>query len=396
MRPLNLRLFLRNATIAISRCSIMGIRVDIVMGIVAGILVGTLMTLSSVAQSPSMRFIDAEGKTLADVPTVLHAERIYLPVDAVKTVFDAAMTQQYNLPRKRLTLKTSGKTLRLEMGKSTVSIDAGKQTLELSTPPRVIRGKPMLPVAFFTEVLPVLDDVEVLYNPSLQRIRFMPKTVWQSSSLAGAEGEWTVIIDPGHGGPADRGCESNTGLLEKDVVLALAKQLQLISSQHGYQARLTRETDVKKTQLERIQIANRNQGQLLLSFHCNASFSPQEKGIRIYLNNPKGQLRFPTAANAIQGGNRLKILSQSNFLKQSQEFAAVLQKELNFLTETPVVIAELPLVALSKAYMPAVLVELGYLSHADDSVQLANPEHIAGIAKAIARAIQTYRASVSQ
>ena len=353
------------------------------------------MALSSIAQAPSARFIDAEGKTLADVPTVLHAKRIYLPVDAVKTVFDEKTTQQYNLPRKRLTLKTKGKTVRLEMGKTTVNIDAGRQTLELSVAPQVIEGTPMLPLAFFIEVLPVLDDIEVLYNPSLQRVRFMPKTHWQPAE-EGASREWTVIIDPGHGGSDDRGCESNTGLLEKDVGLALAKQLRRISRQHGYQAHLTRETDVKKTQLERIQIANGNQGQLLLSLHCNASFSPQEKGIRIYLNNPKGHLRFPTAATSTLTGNRLQILSQANFLKQSQEFAAVLQQELNFLTETPVVIAELPLVALSKVYMPAVLVELGYLSHAEDASRLANPEHITGIATAIARAIQTYRASVSQ
>ncbi len=383
MHPRNLKLFPRGATIVNStRCLI-------------GILVGTLMALSSVAQAPSVRFLDMGGKTLADVPIVLHAERIYLPVAAVKTVFDAAATQQYNLPRKRLTLKTKGKTVRLEMGETTVSIDAGRQTLELSVPPQVIQGSPMLPLAFFLEVLPVLDDIEVLYNPSLQRVRFMPKTHWQPAE-ADASREWTVIIDPGHGGAADRGCESNTGLLEKDVVLTLAKQLKLISRQHGYQANLTRETDVKKTQLERIQIANGNQGQLLLSLHCNASFSPQEKGIRIYLNNPKGQLRFPAAATSTLTGNRLKILSQANFLKQSQEFAAVLQQELSFLTESPVVIAELPLVALSKAYMPAVLVELGYLSHAEDAGRLANAEHIAGIATAIARAIQTYRASISQ
>ena len=383
MHPLNLRLSPEDAmTTNSSR-------------IIAGILLWTLMALSSIAQAPSARFIDAEGKTLADVPTVLHDNRLYLPVDAVKTVFDERTTQQYNLPRKRLTLKTKGKTVRLEMGKTTVNIDAGRQTLELSVPPQVIEGTPMLPLAFFIEVLPVLDDIEVLYNPSLQRVRFMPKTHWQPAET-GATREWTVIIDPGHGGSDDRGCESNTGLLEKDVGLALAKQLQRISRQHGYQAHLTRETDVKKTQLERIQIANGNQGQLLLSLHCNASFSPQEKGIRIYLNNPKGHLRFPTAATSTLTGNRLQILSQANFLKQSQEFAAVLQQELNFLTETPIVIAELPLVALSKVYMPAVLVELGYLSHAEDASRLANPEHITGIATAIARAIQTYRASVSQ
>ena len=264
MHPLNLRLSPEDAmTTNSSR-------------IIAGILLWTLMALSSIAQAPSARFIDAEGKTLADVPTVLHDKRIYLPVDAVKTVFDERTTQQYNLPRKRLTLKTKGKTVRLEMGKTTVNIDAGRQTLELSVPPQVIEGTPMLPLAFFIEVLPVLDDIEVLYNPVCNASDSCPKPTG-NPPREGASREWTVIIDPGHGGSDDRGCESNTGLLEKDVGLALAKQLQRISRQHGYQAHLTRETDVKKTQLERIQIANGNQGQLLLSYTATPRFHRRKR-----------------------------------------------------------------------------------------------------------------------
>ena len=376
------------------------------------IVVGITMlavVLSSHAQEPSVRFIDGDGKMLAEVQAFLQAGQIYLPVDTVKKVFDPAMTYQYNRPRKRLTLTIKGKQLRLQTGMQAVSIDAGKQTRTLSTPPIVVGQRPMLPIAFFTQILPHLDDVEVVYNSSLKWVRIMSKTT-RAPAEDDAVQDWVVIVDPGHGGPDDRGCESSTGLFEKDVVFALAKQLQRVSRQQGIHVYLTREADVKKTHLERVQLANRirprnsshsspashHQGQLFLSLHCNASFSPNEKGIRIYVNNPNGKLRFPRPANLAPTGKPVKILSQANFLKQSQEFAFMLQRELNSLTEAPVVITELPLAAVSQAYMPAVLLEIGYLSNVEDLEKLSNPEHVAELTKAIARAIQMYTTPLNQ
>ena len=353
------------------------------------------IALNGIAQEPDVHFIDVDGKTIAEVPAQLKDEKVYLSVDAIKRVFDPAMTHQYNHPRKRLTLKTKNRQIRLQMGKTTVSIDPGGEILTLPTPPIIIAQQPMVPIAFFTQLLPILNDVEVIYNPSLRRIRMRPKGTW--TPLEGANPQsWAIIIDPGHGGTDDRGCEGNTGLLEKDVVLALAKQIQQISKQERMQIYLTRQIDTKKTHFERIQVANRNEGKLFLSLHCNASFSPHEKGIKIYLNNPKGQLRFPGAVGQTPAGQRLKILAQANFLKQSRDFASVLQTELNFLTEIPVTTTELPLVALSEIYMPAVVLELGYLSNVEDLEKLSNPEYITSIAQAVARAIQGYVSSVNR
>ncbi len=352
-----------------------------------------VLAFNGFAQEPSVRFIDVAGKTLAEVPFLLHDERVYLPVDTVKAVFGQESTTQYNLPRKRLTLKIKGRQLRLQMEKSTVSIDGGERRLPLSEPPRVIQGQPMLPIAFFIEVFPELDDVDVLYNPNLRRLRLMPKHISESSEKDASQ-KWVVIIDPGHGGAGDRGHESNTGIFEKDVALEFAQQCLTASKQQGFQLHLTRDRDTKTTQLERIQIANRHQAQLFISLHCNASFSSKASGIRIYLNNPNGKLRFPKAENLMLTGKRLQTLIQANFLRQSQEFAQILQKELSFLTENPVMIEQLPLIALSKAYMPAVLVELGYLTHTKDLARLSNPEYSREIAKAIVRAVQTYLASI--
>ena len=353
-----------------------------------------IIALNGPTQEPSVRFIDVNGGTIAEVSAQRQAEQIYLSVDAVRQIFDLEMTDQYNHPRKRLTLKTKGKQIRLQIGNSVVSIDPGGQTRTLPTPPIIIEQQPMLPIAFFTQLLPELNNFEALYNPSLNRVQLRPKGAW-TPAVIGDSVNWAIIIDPGHGGADDRGCESSTGLLEKDIVLALAKQLSSISNEQGIQVYLTRQTDTKKTHFERIQVAKRNQGQLFLSLHCNASFSPHEKGIKIYLNNPKGQLRFPSNVQSALTGQRLKILAQANFLKQSQDFAHALQTELNFLTETPVEITELPLVALSEAYMPALVLELGYLSNVEDLEKLSNSEYIAGVAQAIVRAFQRYISSIN-
>lgn len=350
---------------------------------------------NSPAQENSVRFVDANGETIAETPAQLQGEQIYLSVDAVRQVFDPAMTDQYNHPRKRLILKTKDQQIRLQIGHPIVGIDPSGLTHTLPTPPIIIAQQPMLPIAFFTQILPDFYNLEALYNPNLQRVQLRPKGTWTSFAEAGDSANWVIIIDPGHGGADDRGCESSTGLLEKDIVLALAKRLQRTSEEQGIKVYLTRQTDTKKTHFERIQVAKRNQGQLFLSLHCNASFSPHEKGIKIYLNNPKGQLRFPSNVQSALTGQRLKILAQANFLKQSQDFAHALQTELNFLTETPVEMTELPLIALSEAYMPAVVLELGYLSNVEDLEKLSDSEYLADVAQAIVRAFQRYISSIN-
>ena len=347
------------------------------------------------AQAPIVHFIDANGKTVAEVQAQYQNQQVYLPVDAVKQVIDPATTHQYNHPRQRLTLKTKNRQIRLQMGRPTVSIDPDGQTVTLSTPPIIIAQQPMLPIAFFTQLLPILNDVEVIYNSSLNRLQIRPKDTLTPIASNNTK-DLIIIVDPGHGGPNDQGGTGNTGILEKDVVLALAKQLQWTSKQSGIQVYLTRETDTEKTHFERIQVAKQNRGQLFLSLHCNASFSPYQKGIRIYVNNPKGQLRFQSTTKSALRGQRLKILAQADYLKQSKDFAYALQTELNFLTETPIQIIDLPLIALSDAYMPAVVLELGYLSNVEDLEKFSNSEYTVNIAQAITRALQRYISSVNQ
>ena len=347
------------------------------------------------AQVKTVRFVDGEGDILNEVEYILHDEHIYLPVDTLKTVFDSEMKHSYHTPSKQLTVKTKDKEIKLWMGNPSINIDDGKQIIILNVPPRIISGQQNIPISFFEKVLPELDDVSVIYKPELQRVRIMQNNSFLSD-IPENNPLWTVIIDPGHGGEKDVGCKSQTGIYEKDVVLAVAKEIETQSKQHGFSIHLTRNQDVNKSRQQRYQIANRFQGKLYISLHCNSSFSQNHKGIRLYLNNPYGQLQFRTAPFPKFGNKDLNISIQANYLQQSKTFATILQKELNFFAKDPIVISEFPIIALNDVFMPAVLIELGYLSNLDDTARLSNRDDISELAQTIVRAIQLYSTKVRQ
>ena len=64
------------------------------------------------------------------------------------------------------------------------------------------------------------------------------------------------------------------------------------------------------------------------------------------------------------GSKHLEIITQADFIRQSRDFASILQNELSFLVEDTIEVLEFPIITLSDVYMPAVLLELGYLSNA--------------------------------
>ena len=101
------------------------------------------------AQASTVRFVDAQGETIAEEESIQHEEITYLPVDILKSVVDPNLQSEYHRPRKQLTLKTKNKLILIGIGKTTITIDPGKQTYTMSVPPRVLQGQPMLPIAFF-------------------------------------------------------------------------------------------------------------------------------------------------------------------------------------------------------------------------------------------------------
>ncbi len=351
----------------------------------------------SFAQSSSIRFIDEGGKALAQAEVVVQSGGLYLTIDALRGAFDPDLKQQYSALTKRLTLNLKGKQIRLRIDRLSVTIDPDEGRLSLSRPPLTIEGQRMLPLEFFTELIPQVYDFEVFYNPALQTIHIKEKTAplpsFPSLSSPAQQAEFLVIVDPGHGG-TDTGCRGSTGVLEKDIVLDLAKQIAEVSRQNQIRVLLTRDADLDRRPTERIDIANRNQGKLFLSLHCNASFSMQAEGIHLYVNNPRGELQsggpLMDSDETSQNNTIIQALSQEDFLMQSRQFAAILQKELALLSPSLILFTEVPLATLSGVYMPAVVVEIGYLSNETDETRLTDADNVASMAAAILQAIQIY------
>jgi N-acetylmuramoyl-L-alanine amidase len=74
----------------------------------------------------------------------------------------------------------------------------------------------------------------------------------------------------------------------------------------------------------------------------------------------------------------------------------MLQAELEPLSPAPISLTEIPLATLDAVYMPAVLIEIGYLSNEIDEARLTDADHLASIATEIVQAIQTYIAESNQ
>lgn len=338
---------------------------------------------------------------MAEVQSRFHSGSLYLPVEVVRSAFDPDLKQQYTSITQTLVLNLKGQLINLRIGNSSVETDEGDSAILLSHPPRIIDGKRMLPLDFFTKLLPKLFNVEVFYNAPLQTIHITEKSShpinFPPASTTAAHEEFLLVLDPGHGG-SDTGCQGNAGALEKDVVLDLAKRIRALCLQNGMRVQLTRETDVDRRPIERIRIANQSRGQLFLSLHCNASFSPNAAGIHIFVNNPKGEFRAETGStpsNGTTGRRTIKMFSQDDFLLQSREFAATLQEQFTAsFPATPVAITEIPLVTLSQVYMTAILVEIGYLTNADDEDRLHDDENLTSASTAIILAVQRYISAI--
>ena len=357
----------------------------------------------SFAQSSPIRFVDASGKTLAQAQITEQSGGLYLPIQTLREAFDPGMKQQYSDLTKRLTLNLKEKQLHLRIGSLGVSADLDETKLALSHPPLIIEGQLMLPLSFFTSILPKIYDFRVTHDPVIQTIHITEKAAPLpdlSSSIA-TEGpaKFLVILDPGHGG-ADTGYQGSTMLAEKDIVLDVAKKIEEVARQNQLAVLLTRDGDFEQRPQQRIDIAQNNPGKLFLSLHCNASFSERAAGIHLYVSNSLGIIQLdrpPTNPNETSRNSvTIETLSQEDFLIQSRKFATILQTELEKLSPAPIPLSEIPLATLAAVYMPAVLIEIGYLSNEADEARLTDPDNLAFIAEGIVQAIQTYVAESNQ
>jgi N-acetylmuramoyl-L-alanine amidase len=215
-----------------------------------------------------------------------------------------------------------------------------------------------------------------------------------------------MVIDAGHGGD-DNGVRGAKGALEKQITLEVARRLKtLVETRLGVRVVMTRDDDRNVSLDERDAIANNNKADLFLSLHANGAPSAGVKGTEVYylrLDRAGEEARRSTAATelvlpVVSGVTRaIDVipwdLAQAAHVDASSRFASMLEEEIEkHGTMGPRPLQQAPMRVLSGANMPAALVEIAYLTNADDekSVQSADAQGV--LVQAIYDAIVRFRA----
>ena len=220
----------------------------------------------------------------------------------------------------------------------------------------------------------------------------------------------TIVVDPGHGGD-DAGAHGASGTLEKDVSLAVARRLKVtIEGRLGIRVLLTRDTDRPVGLDERAAIANNNEADLFISLHANASPRAAAHGVEIlYLSHDRLADKVRQLAESQRellpvfgGGNREIVLvqwdlAQAYHIDESAALAAVIETRLHDQTEMEgVTVQQASMRVLAGANMPAVLVEMGYLSNPDQERALASNEFQNQMVQALSDAVVAFRQHLEQ
>jgi N-acetylmuramoyl-L-alanine amidase len=212
-----------------------------------------------------------------------------------------------------------------------------------------------------------------------------------------------VVIDPGHGGD-DIGAQSPTGVMEKEVTLAVARRLARILENRGRAVRLTRDGDQGRALTDRTALANRLDSTVFISLHANASTVASVAGAETYYMSLDGASDEAAAATAdlenragASSDDRSPLdlilwdLAQAEVLNESSRLALAVQGRLNArLGLRDRGVKQAPFVVLTGATMPAILVEVGFLSNPSEADRLTQPDSQQQIAEALASGIEDF------
>jgi N-acetylmuramoyl-L-alanine amidase len=204
--------------------------------------------------------------------------------------------------------------------------------------------------------------------------------------LAPAGGLRTVVIDAGHGGE-ELGARGPGGTLEKDVTLTVARRLKAaLEARLGVRVILTRDGDQTVGLDERAAVANNNKADIFISLHANASVRSSASGAEVfylslaeYGDQAERVARGESEALPVFGGGTRDIevilweMAQARYIEQSATLAQLVESALRErVIMSPRAIQQAPFRVLVGANMPAVLIEMGFITNPEQEQLLAS------------------------
>ena len=303
---------------------------------------------------------------------------------------------------------------------------------------RLIDGAPHVALQLFSEIIPRFG-IGILWDRARAEVRIFQGIAKRSVPVGAAEPEpvvvvpvapvrnasapvptglsrrYTVVVDAGHGGrdPGMQGAVVNgRALSEARIALAVAKRLARELEALGIRVIMTRTTDTLIARGDRGPIANRAKGDLFISVHVNSA-NPKWKNPTsargfetFYLSTARTEdeahvaamendvVRFETESDAPPQDALAFImndLARNEHLRESSELAGVVQQKLGVFHPGPNRgVKQGGLIVLSTAYMPAVLVEIGFGSNPADARWMSSARGQQDAASAMADAAVEY------
>jgi N-acetylmuramoyl-L-alanine amidase len=186
-----------------------------------------------------------------------------------------------------------------------------------------------------------------------------------------------VVLDPGHGGH-DSGAIGYSGSYEKDVNLSVAKKAAELLRAAGYEVLMTREDDRYLSLNDRVDFANSSRAAAFVSIHSNGSTNPETNGTEVYYYIDQDD---PVVVAQAAERARFARIMQDNLLRALGRKDNGVRDNKNF-------------VVIRYTQIPAILVEIAYLTNLGEEVLLNDPAFQDRAAQAIANGIMEYLGSI--
>lgn len=202
-----------------------------------------------------------------------------------------------------------------------------------------------------------------------------------------------IVLDPGHGG-YDLGATGPDGTFEKNATMAFARVLA-DELKKTYEVVLTRTDDYWVDLFTRTAMANHMNADMFISIHTGGSFLHQASGISLYYYEKASAPAFGSEADSMETFKQTPHQSPWSDIQNKHQQASITLAELILkrINETPQFKADIqgaPLMVLEGADMPAVLVEIGYITNPVDEKSLSDISALTDIADRIKSGIDDF------
>ncbi len=229
-----------------------------------------------------------------------------------------------------------------------------------------------------------------------------------------AESLRRIVLDAGHGGH-DPGAVGPGGLQEKEVVLDVTKRVARLADEGlGIKVALTRTGDYFVPLRDRTQFANKERAQLFVSIHANAHRQLGSEGVETYFlsseatdNEARQVAALENGVIQLEPGNSrakedilktiLWDLAQSEFQEESSQLAETVQDSVTrSLRISSRGVKQAGFYVLGGAAMPAILVEIGFVTNRREERRLMDPQYRESVARAIYVGLAEYKRRYDQ